>query len=157
MKHWEDVPMFGERVAGQRYVVRPSAYAVIQNDLDQFAVVLTPVGLFLPGGGIEIHETPEQTIAREALEECGLLVRPGLRIAHAVQLVYSSQEDTYFEKPSVFLRAVIESANMSPSELDHDLLWVSSRAAADDMTHESHAWVVRTAAQPAVAGGRGPR
>ena len=157
MKHRDDVPVFGERVAGQRYIVRPSAYAVIQNDVGQFAIVATPLGLFLPGGGVEIDETPEQAIAREVLEECGLLVRPGLTIAEAVQLVYSSRADAYFEKPSVFLRAVVDGVKTSPLEGDHQLLWISSEAAADGMFHASHAWVLRGAAQPAVADGRGPR
>lgn len=143
----ENVPVFGERVVGQRYVVRPSAYAVIRNDRGHFAVVATPWGRFLPGGGLQPGEIPEQAIVREALEECGLLVRPGSRIAVAVQLVYSIEEHTYFEKPSVFLGAIVERANLPTSESDHQLLWVSAEtAAAGSMAHASHLWVLLRAA-----------
>jgi 8-oxo-dGTP diphosphatase len=151
MQPRNEVAVFGERVDGQSYVMRPSAYALIENDDGRFAVVTAPMGWFLPGGGIEAGETPEQAIAREALEECGLVVEPGLRIAEAIQLVYSAREDTYFEKPSLFLRATVMGTRTSGSDDDHQLLWVTGEAGADRMAHASHAWVLRGAAQPAVA------
>jgi 8-oxo-dGTP diphosphatase len=143
MNRPEDPPVFGQRVAGQHYVVRPSAYTVIRNSEDQIAVVKSPLGFFLPGGGIEKGETAEQTIIREAQEECGLLIQPQRRIAAAVQLTYSSAEHTYFEKPSVFWGATVEQARIPRIELDHELLWLSADAAAASMTHESHAWALR--------------
>jgi 8-oxo-dGTP diphosphatase len=138
-----DVPVFGERVGGQRYVVRPCAYGVITNEGGDFAVVATPVGSYLPGGGIEPDETPQQAVVRETLEECGLVVRPGATIAEAVQLVYSQLESAYFEKLSVFMHASIERSGVPPTETDHELRWLPRAAAADAMTHASHAWVLR--------------
>ena len=152
-----DAAVFGDRVDGQSYVIRPSAYALIEDDDGRFAVVAAPMGWFLPGGGIEADETPEQAIAREALEECGLIVEPGLRIAEAIQLVYSAREDTYFEKPSVFMRATVLGTRTSRSEDNHQLLWITGEAGADRMAHASHAWVLRGAAHTGVAGGRPPR
>lgn len=134
--------MFGERVAGQRYVVRPCAYGLINDERGAFAVVSTPVGTYLPGGGIESDETPQQAVVRETREECGLVVRPELTVAEAVQLVYSAVEDAYFEKPSLFMRASIERA-VRATETDHELLWLPRLAAAEAMTHASHAWVLR--------------
>src|SRR6185436_12908353 len=116
-----DVAVFGERVDGESYVVRPSAYALIEDDEGRFAVVAAPMGWFLPGGGIEAGETPEQAIAREALEECGLVVDPGPRIAEAIQLVYSAREDVYFEKPSLFVRATVVDTRISQASDDHQL------------------------------------
>lgn len=69
------MPVFGERVAGASYALRPSAYALIRNEFGQVAVVRTAQGVFLPGGGIEAGETPEQAVQREVLEECGLGIR----------------------------------------------------------------------------------
>src|SRR5262245_26303935 len=63
-------PVFGALTAGCPRVLRPSAYAVIENELGLFAVVVTPGGCFLPGGGLENLETPEEAIGREVLEEC---------------------------------------------------------------------------------------
>lgn len=142
------MPVFGERVDGRSYVVRPSAYALIEDGAGRFAVVAAPMGWFLPGGGIEAGETPEQAIAREALEECGLVVEPGPTIAEAIQLVYSAKEDTYFEKPSLFLRATV--TKTSRPEGDHQLMWLTGAACADRMAHASHGWVLLGAARPAV-------
>ena len=134
--------IFGERLAGEEYVVRPSAYAVIQNERGEVAVVLTPLGPFLPGGGIEAGETPEETVVREAREEAGLLVRPDGEIARAIQFSYSKTERCYFEKRIVFLRAVLE--GMLPAhEEDHELVWLPRETAAGRMWHESHGWVLR--------------
>jgi 8-oxo-dGTP diphosphatase len=137
------VPVFGERVAGKRYVVRACAYVVIKNDRACVAVVETPLGRFLPGGGINDDETPEEAVCREALEECGLQIRPGRRIAEATQLVHSRAEKTHFEKRSVFLNAELVAPSTSPVEVDHRLLWVAPEIASDQMAHESHAWILR--------------
>ncbi len=146
MKRDVDVRLFGERIAGQRYVVRPSAYAVIERE-GLFAVVATPVGRFLLGGGLMAGETPEQAVVREALEEGGLVVEPGPRTVEAVQLVYSAREETYFEKPSVFMRAVVREIRTSAIERDHQVLWIPCEVAAGSMMHESHAWALRLAAR----------
>jgi 8-oxo-dGTP diphosphatase len=154
MNDSESVPVFGERLADQRYVLRPSAYALMQNDRDEFAIVETPVGVFLPGGGIEGNETPAQAIVREVLEECGLVARPGPEVARALQLAYSVTEGVYFEKPSVFLRATVHGPGIVASEADHTLIWLPAEAAAERMAHESHAWILRSLAPGSSAGAR---
>ena len=63
------VPVFGSRMAGYPYIERPSAYAIVRNESGCFALMRTPRGFYLPGGGIEASETPEQAIKREAMEE----------------------------------------------------------------------------------------
>lgn len=147
--------MFGQRVAGVQYIARPSAYAVILDEAGAVAVVLTPEGTFLPGGGIDAGETVAQAVEREVLEECGLLVRPGEEIARAVQFAYSKKEVRFYEKRSVFLRAAVQGRGVAV-ETDHRLVWLEPEAAAAEMTHESHAWVLRYAcADMAVAVARG--
>jgi len=138
------VPVFGERVAGERYVVRPSAYAVIENEKGDVATVLTPLGPFLPGGGIEAGETPDEAVVREAHEECGLLVRADGEIARAIQFSYSKTEHCYFEKRIVFLRALLEGTTAA-LEADHELVWLPPATAAERMWHESHAWALKRA------------
>jgi 8-oxo-dGTP diphosphatase len=136
------IPVFGERLAGERYTVRPSAYCIIENDRGEIAAALTPSGLILPGGGIEAGETPEETVVREAREECGLVVRAAGEIARAIQFIYSQSERTYYEKPTVFLRAIREGETKAVEE-DHELVWLAVEAAAPRMYHESHGWVLR--------------
>jgi 8-oxo-dGTP diphosphatase len=142
MDDWQQAPVFGVRQDGVHYTVRPSAYALIRNTGGQVAVVRTSVGTFLPGGGIEDGETPEQAIVREALEECAFIIRPAVWMTRAVQFVYSLAELTYFEKQSTFFDAQIESWTSMEIEADHELVWVSPETAARMLSHESHEWAI---------------
>jgi 8-oxo-dGTP diphosphatase len=135
------LPIFGNRVEGRTYVRRPSAYALIQNDDDELAVVRTPQGYFLPGGGMDPGETPEQTVEREAREECGFIVRPRAVVGRAVQFVYSFEEEEYFEKICEFVEAELIGAT-DKSEDDHELHWLSIAQALDSLSHESHRWAL---------------
>lgn len=78
------VPVFGERIPGRNYVRRPSAYAILRDAEGNVAVVRTPRGCYLPGGGMEKDETPRQTVEREAREECGFLLRVQSHLGRAL-------------------------------------------------------------------------
>jgi 8-oxo-dGTP diphosphatase len=138
----ESLPVFGERIPGESYLVRPSAYGIIENEKGEIATVLTPNGTTLPGGGIEAGETPEQAVVREVQEECGFIVRPGAFLARAVQFIYSRSERTYYEKRSVFLRAHVVGTTVATEGADHELIWLPREVAVARLYHESHAWVL---------------
>ena len=140
---WRDVPTFGARQEGVDYIVRPSAYALVAGADGRLAVVRTPLGVFLPGGGMDPGETPARTAVREVEEECGLLVRVGAWRAEAVHLVWSPQDRVHYEKRSTFLDAAVEGAGAPAVEADHALAWLAPAEAAAAMAHESHAWAVR--------------
>lgn len=71
---------FGKRNYDLNYWKRTGAYAVIQNDLQQFLCVKDVDGLlFLVGGGVEEGESPESALLRESIEETG----------HEVQIIKS--------------------------------------------------------------------
>jgi 8-oxo-dGTP diphosphatase len=103
MADWSKVPVFGARSESSGWVTRESAYVLAISTDECLAVVSTNQGAFLPGGGIESGETPQETVAREALEECGLNIQPGVWVVRAIQFVYSEPEQTHFEKRSSFL------------------------------------------------------
>jgi 8-oxo-dGTP diphosphatase len=127
-------------VPGARYQPRPSAYAVIRDGSGAVAVVFTPEGVFLPGGGIDPGETPAQAVAREGQEECGFALRVLEELGRAVQLV--EKEGRFLEKESVFFRAeVVGSAQQT--ELDHRTEWLQPEEAAAVLTYESHRRAVR--------------
>jgi GrpB-like predicted nucleotidyltransferase (UPF0157 family)/8-oxo-dGTP pyrophosphatase MutT (NUDIX family) len=135
------IPSFGDRDPNRQYVARPSAYLVIRDPTEQLAVVRTPLGFFLPGGGIGPGETPSQAAEREAREECGFVVRLTAEIGVADQYVYASAEKTHFLKRSWFFRAQ-QTGWSSPSEVDHRVMWLSQDRAAITLSHASHRWAV---------------
>jgi 8-oxo-dGTP diphosphatase len=137
------VAVFGERLRGAEYILRPSAYALITNPLKRLAVVRTVQGVFLPGGGIETDESPEEAVEREVLEECGFGIRLRSRLPGAIQLLYSPSELAYFEKPSAFFMAVVEGQRAETSASGHEVLWVASDDAEALLSHASHRWVLR--------------
>ena len=147
MANSESIPAFGRRVPDQEYVPRPSAYIVLRDSRERFAVVQTPLGLFLPGGGLRPGETPEEAAAREAAEECGLRVEISTLVGVADQYVYSKPEETFFVKRSTFVRASV-TGSVANSEADHTLCWLSAEGAERSLTHESHRWAVAEARRP---------
>ena len=68
------IPEFGLAPPGYPCELRPGAYGVLRDGSGRIAVVLTPAGVFLPGGGQEPGEPPEQALRREFAEECGLFI-----------------------------------------------------------------------------------
>lgn len=138
------IPVFGTRIEGCAYVRRPSAYALVQNSGGEWALVRTPRGCFLPGGGIEPHETPQETVERESREECGFVLHSGRVIAQAIQFVYSSQENEYFEKICDFVEAELIDM-VAPVEDDHELIWLDLGEAVKSLSHESHRWAIARA------------
>ena len=135
------VPVFGTRLPGVRYQYRPSAYALVRDAEGNFAVAQTPVACFLPGGGIDAGETPEQTVEREGQEECGLVLRSVSRIGQAIEISYSISDAAYYEKDSIFLTAQVIGSTTA-SESDHQLLWLSPEKAIETLSHGSHRWAV---------------
>jgi 8-oxo-dGTP diphosphatase len=142
MEDWGDVPVFGERGEADVYVVRPSAYALVDDSRRRVAVVRSVDGVFLPGGGIEPGETPESAISREALEECGLVLRLGAWSLRAVQFSYSRSERAHFEKRSTFIDASIGGTDSTRLHADHELIWASPFDATRLLSHASHSWAV---------------
>lgn len=137
-----DIPVFGNRMLDCPYVIRPSAYALVRSADSLIAVVRTNAGCFLPGGGIENGEEPERAVEREANEECGLVLTVTNLLGNAVEIVYSHQEHTCFEKASAFFEARLHTIT-SPTELGHELLWVTPAEAIALLSHASHRWAVK--------------
>jgi 8-oxo-dGTP diphosphatase len=135
------IPIFGSRVEGVVYKYRPSAYAVIRNGAGEFAIARTPLACYLLGGGMESGETPEQTIEREGKEECGLVLRPSALVGRALEICYSAEDDSYFEKDSIFMASEILS-RVPPIEVDHELTWLTLPLAMQALTHGSHRWAL---------------
>ena len=142
MTNWTHVPAFGSPPENGQATVRPSAYAVVADDADRIATVHTPQGVFLPGGGIEPGEDARDAVLREVLEECGLDVQLGSWSVRAIDFVYSFTELQHFEKRAVFLDARPTGRRVTPTETDHELVWMTVAEAVARLTHPSHRWAV---------------
>jgi len=138
---WAGVPVFGERSEAEHWVIRPSAYGLLEH-AGRIAVVRSRDGVFLPGGGIEAGETPAGAIERECLEECGFVVVPESWTIRAVQWAYSASERSHFEKRSSFQECTIGGSDASRREAGHELLWLDPGAAQRILSHPSHGWAV---------------
>lgn len=68
-------PSFGTKLPGVAYHPRPGAYALVFDPAGRVAIVHEEDDWYLPGGGLEAGETPEQALAREVREECACDVR----------------------------------------------------------------------------------
>jgi 8-oxo-dGTP diphosphatase len=136
------VPVFGEPTTGGAETIRPSAYGIISDSLGRIALVRTPLGLFLPGGGSDETEVPETTVVRETREECGLAVRVGAWRRTAIEHVFSVTEQAHFEKRSTFCDAAIVDPAGEPAEIDHTLEWMSAAEATTLLTPASHRWAI---------------
>jgi len=137
------VHQFGIAVADVDYVLRPGGYAVIVRPPNQIAVLITPRGGFLPGGGQEPGETPALAAVRETREECGLSIRLLREIGVADELVYAADEATHFRKRCTFFLAEASEAPIGESESDCLLRWLSPAEADETLRHESQRWAVR--------------
>jgi 8-oxo-dGTP diphosphatase len=100
--------------------------------------------LFLPGGGQEDTETPEQAAVREAYEECGLRILLGSHLGTADELVFAVEEATYYRKRCAFFEAEVTREEGS-SEADHELIWMVPEEAAARLRHESQRWAISEA------------
>jgi 8-oxo-dGTP pyrophosphatase MutT (NUDIX family) len=135
---------FGTPIPGAVYVLRPGGYGVVFNRGGEVAVIATPKGCHLPGGGQEAGEGPEAAAIREAYEECGLRIRVLGLIGTADELVYAVEESTHFRKRCSFFRAELISQD-GCGEPDHRLAWLTPEQAGIALCAGSQGWAVALA------------
>lgn len=137
------IPEFGDIMPGRVYIPRPGAYGLIFDDRGRIAVMETPRGCFLPGGGSEGSETPEETLVREAREECGFSINVGRRLGEAAEYRDTPGHDYAIRKDCVFFAATVTGTGGAATEADHTLIWLEPQEAETRLTHGSQQWAVR--------------
>lgn len=138
---------FGSAACDGPVVLRPGAYAVVVDDAGRIAVLDTPVGRMLPGGGLDDDESAEAAAVRETAEECGLAITLERALGVADELVHARAEATTFRKRGSFFLARVAGAT-ARVDTDHVLAWVAPGEAIATLAHASQAWAVRQALAP---------
>jgi 8-oxo-dGTP pyrophosphatase MutT (NUDIX family) len=126
-----------EFTSGAALQAQAGAYALIHDSDGRVLLVRAANGRFyLPGGRIEPSETPQQALAREVGEECGLSVRVTEPLGEALQPTFDG---------SVMLRASYWRADIigiAHEEPEHQLLWTPRAEAASRLHRAADASVI---------------
>lgn len=130
-------PTFGSFQSELTYRRRLGAYAVIFDERGRFASVKVKNGFFLPGGGIEAGEFPEQTLAREVREECAHEVIIGKFLGSAVQFFSEKDGSMHWEFHCSYFAA--QFGTPLDNEPEHELLWLEV-SDADKLAFDVHRW-----------------
>lgn len=129
---------FGEQVvAGQRYRLRPGAYAVLMRGGQ---ILLThqaePVPEFqLPGGGIDPGEGPLTALNREVFEETGWSITGHRRLGAYRRFTFMPEYDLWAEKICHVYLARPALRHGPPTEPGHLAHWMSGPDALDALTN----------------------
>ena len=133
--------VFGAQVEGYTYHIRRAVYAVIPDREGRVAAVRYRRHLFLPGGGIEGGETPEQALVREVAEECAQRLQIAGKIGEALQYFYASSDDKYFAMHAIFYAGAF--LGHMPGQAALPFVWVVPDAKVR-FFHASHLWAAQS-------------
>ena len=104
-----------------------------------------PGRLFLPGGGIEPGETPEECLRRECLEELGREIVLGEPLCTGEEYLFAPSDGRYLHVMGRCYRAALGPQVREPVEHDHALRWVPAESCEHALFLEYQAWAIRLA------------
>lgn len=142
-----EIPQFGSPRPGRDHKPRPGAYGVVFDAAGRLLVVEEFGRLYLPGGGLDPGETPEQALHREFEEETGYTVVIESVLGEAREYVADETPGVAaaFNK-HCFLYAVRLTGGTGVPTIDSNKpAWVAVREALGLLSNEAHRWAVRRA------------
>ena len=137
---------FGAPEPGVKYRDRPAAFGIAEQGGKIAVIRITRLGVEpfydLPGGAIEPGESESRALAREFIEETGLIVAGGEVLALADQYMVKSDGEPVNNR-SVLMTAVVKDSDPDQKiEEDHQLEWMDPDQALRIIRHDSHAWAI---------------
>jgi 8-oxo-dGTP diphosphatase len=150
---------FGRTEHGKTYKERPSVYGLCTRNDEKIALV--KVGdsqnfhYDLPGGGVESGESDAEAVVREFDEETGLTVWPVRQLCRSGQFWINGGVPT--NSLCSFFEVELTSTEGSPSEPDHELVWVTIEDAMKKVRHDAHSWAILLWLRERLIGARGRR
>ena len=134
------VVKFGSRINGIKYIDREAVYGLLLKK-GKIAVVETPRGYFLPGGGIEQNESHEECLRREIIEEVGIEVKLDEYIGKSVLFDKSPRDNVYYNMYGSFY--LVNEVNRLPKlEDDYEMVWMSLEEAKSKLKLIHQIWAV---------------
>lgn len=135
---------FGTRQDGIDYIDWLGAYAVIENNEGQIAVIETGNGYFLPGGGIDAGESDIDALKREILEEIGYQASMFIEIGETVEYIKAYSDEKHYQIRSRFHEVQLGSKTGEGVEKDHRLVWLWQEDAVKLLSRQGQAWAVKS-------------
>ena len=115
--------IFGEKL-NTNYRDRAGAYLICIKE-GKIAVVKTPKGYFLLGGGFEVDESAEGCITGEWIEEIGYTVKVGEKLCSAEHYTYHKRIGYFHPIQHYYMGELIKMEESFTVEKDHTLMWFS--------------------------------
>lgn len=129
-------PPFGTKLPGVEYHPRPGAYALVFDAAGRVAIVHEEDDWYLPGGGIEAGETPEQALVREVREECACGVSIARLFGDAIEFLVT-RSGRHLEVQARYFHASFVGESTAH--------WVTPQEARALVKRRSDAWAITTA------------
>jgi len=139
----ENEKVFGEKLEGIVYKERAGAYGVVFNEEGCIAVIKTPRGYFLPGGGIEAEENQKECIIREFKEETGYDIEVKQFIGKASTYRFAEGLKDYYHLIGLHYIVDLKEQIAIQIEEDHELLWMEAKECSESLYLEHQAWAVK--------------
>lgn len=137
--------VFGAPQPGVTYRDRAGAYGIAFDGQGRASVVFAQrKGYFLLGGGIDPGESEEDCIRREVLEETGLSVTVGKKVAVGEEYTADLRGGPYHPTGHIYLVELGEQIAL-PSETDHFLTWMDVREFCEQTVLKYQAWAMEVA------------
>lgn len=140
-----EIPQFGSPWPGRDHKSRPGAYGVVFDARRRLLVVEEFGRLYLPGGGLDPGETPEQALHREFEEETGYTVAIESVLGEAREFVADETPGVTaaFNKHCYLYEVRLTGGTGVPTIDSNKPSWMPLAEAMEALNNEAHRWAVR--------------